>query len=385
MGIFGKNKEVQNENEPSFAKATEGRGKHAGGTEEDGEGRTVKVKKIKDLSPGNKKRRKEPIRAWNKFDRIFIFLILVMTAGSSFFLALSSRGYKLPNLPRLKIPKYNIFGEKVVVLESNGKNKKKAESMIGNFNALTKDLTGIYGMYVTDLNNNFSFGIYENENFQAASLIKLPVMVGMYMAEEDGGLSLGSRYKLKAEDKVKGSGSLYSRPVGYELTYHDLIKLMGKESDNTAFNICWKYLGDEKIREIIDRIGMKDTSLEKNETTPADIGLFFHKLWDGGLINRNNKEELLGFMTDTIYEKWLAAGVPGGVRVAHKYGREVRVVNDAGIVYTDNPSGSETGTGWGPYVVVIMSKDIVDKEADTAFPELSGIIYRGITEDNVVR
>jgi len=69
-------------------------------------------------------------------------------------------------------------------------------------------------------------------------------------------------------------------------------------------------------------------------------------------------------LTDTIYEEHLVKGIPEDIKVAHKYGREVHVVNDAGIVYVDNP-----------YIVVIMTKGVIESEADEIFPELSKIIF----------
>jgi beta-lactamase class A len=90
-------------------------------------------------------------------------------------------------------------------------------------------------------------------------------------------------------------------------------------------------------------------------------------LQKGELIRSSNEDELLSFMTDTIYENWLAKGLPHGVKIAHKYGRETGVVNDAGIVFSD-PS----------YVVVIMSKNADVYEADNAIPLLSKLIYEGM-------
>jgi len=46
----------------------------------------------------------------------------------------------------------------------------------------------------------------------------------------------------------------------------------------------------------------------------------------------------------------------------------VHVVNDAGIVLTDNP-----------FVVVIMSKGVVEKEADEIFPTLSKLVFEGMS------
>ena len=115
---------------------------------------------------------------------------------------------------------------------------------------------------------------------------------------------------------------------------------------------------------------MNNTSLSKNSTTPFDIGLFFNKLWQNEIINENDRNELLSYMTNTVYEDWLSKGVPSGISVSHKYGREVGVVNDAGIVFSEPK-----------YIAVIMSKDADLKEADMAFPSLSQILYETVVNN----
>jgi beta-lactamase class A len=217
-------------------------------------------------------------------------------------------------------------------------------------------------------------------------------MAGMFIEKEKGSLSLDTKYSLKNSDKVAGAGSLYSKAEGYEITYRDLVRLMGKQSDNTAFKIVRNILGDTKINEVIRQVGMEKTSLEENKTTPKDIGVFFENLWkahmqtpersnggQGEIISKESADEILDYLTDTSFENWLAAGIPKDIRIAHKYGRETHVVNDAGIVYSSDPSGSETLKGRRPYVVVIMTKGVVEREADGIFPELSRLIYNQMT------
>src|SRR5690606_27883723 len=101
-----------------------------------------------------------------------------------------------------------------------------------------------------------------------------------------------------------------------------------------------------------------------NETTPTDVGIFFERLWSGDLISQLNKEELLFYLTDTEYEDWLAAGIPENIKVAHKYGVLSDVVNDAGIIYTNEP-----------FVMVLMSERVNQEEANGILPELSRLIY----------
>ncbi|MCS7092015.1 MAG: class A beta-lactamase-related serine hydrolase [Patescibacteria group bacterium] len=331
-------------------------------------GKPVKVKDpdFKDLNPQNKKKRREPKKEWGTKERIIVMTALFVTAGLSAIFALHSRSWKLANAPRVQPPDISVpfVSEETIVLDSRKKDKQKADEIISEIKKITKRLNGVYGVYVINLKSGFSFGVNHTEEFQAASLMKLPVMAAMYLESEQGRLSLDEKYTLAQSDKTGGSGSLVGRPVGYQITYRNLISAMGKQSDNTAYTIGIKTIGITKIKEMITKSGMKNTNFDKNMTTPEDVGIFFENLWKGNILNKKNKEEMLSFLTDTIYEAWIPAGLPEDIKSSHKYGREVHVVNDAGIVYANTP-----------YIVVIMSKGIVDREADTAIPEISRVVY----------
>jgi beta-lactamase class A len=323
---------------------------------------SLRRKKIRDLKPENKKKRKEPTKPWTKKER---FLILYVLAGS-IFLALilfaSARGWKLPGLPKIKLPS---FEGKTIIITANRTDQTKADKIMADFKDKTKNLSGEYTFYYIRLSDGFAYGIDEKEEMQAASLIKLPVFATLYREAEAGAINLDEKYSLKSTDKVAGSGSLYSKPAGTQLTYRELARYMGKESDNTAFNILRKKLGDSKITETINDLGMSKTSLSENSTSPYDIAIFFKKLWLNEIMSGQSRDEILGYLTDTIYEDWLGKGITG-IKVAHKYGSEVHVVNDAGIVLSDKP-----------FVLVILTKGIIEKEANAALPELAKMIFEG--------
>lgn len=308
------------------------------------------------------RKKKEPPKPWGRGERMIVFGVLGGTVIASLMLAMYARSWKWPGLPRISIPT-DMFDE-TIVLEGKPAPTNLSKDSVDAFNQATLDASGVYGLYVIDLFSGTSFGISENEPFQAASLIKLPVIAAMYDQAEKHKIDLDENHILTDAEKIGGSGTLYSKPAGTTITYRELLNLMGKQSDNTAFNIVRNYLGDDFVQAYTKEIGMRDTDLETNMTTPRDIGLYFQKLWEGRLINDEDKQAILDSLTDTAYENWLRAGFPDDVVVAHKYGREVHVVNDAGIVLTSKP-----------YVVVIMSKGVVETEADELFPKLAKIIY----------
>lgn len=235
--------------------------------------------------------------------------------------------------------------------------KNKTEQML-------VPLRGNYGIYFQSLETNESFSINGKELFTAASLIKLPVMLTLYREADAGRIDLDGVYNLKDNDKTGGAGSLQYKPGGYQITYREMSQLMGKQSDNTAFTIVSRMLGEEKIQATINALGMKNTSFGENTTTPEDIGLFFERLYRGKVVTNKSKEEILSFLTKTIWEDRIPAGVPKEIKVSHKIGTELRVVSDAGIVFSDSP-----------FILVILSQDVNEIEAKKILPEITTTVY----------
>ncbi len=230
---------------------------------------------------------------------------------------------------------------------------------------IVSPLRGRYEIYFQDLASGASFAINSQVQSTAASLIKLPVLLSLYREAEVGRINLDTVYQLQAGDKRAGAGSLQGKPIGYEITYRKMAELMGQQSDNTAFNIIAnKVLGGAKVQETADKLGMRQTSFDKNLTSAADIGLFFRKLYQEKVVSEKSKEEILGFLTKTIWEDWIPAGIPKGIRVAHKIGSEVGVVSDAGIVFAKKP-----------FILVIMTENVNEIEAKKALPEITKKVY----------
>lgn len=310
-----------------------------------------------------RQKKKEPPKPWGRNERLLVSSLLISTALVSAVLALSARDWKLPGLPQITLP--NLSFEKTYIIEADRPTPPASDFVINEFKALVNPLSGNYSFYVVRPGLNQSYGYHHQDIFQAASLIKLPVMLTLLREIESQDLDLASTYTLTDADKVAGAGSLYYKPAGTTVTYKDLITLMGHESDNTAFHIAVKILGREKIDNTLSALDMNSTNFEDNLTTPRDIGQFFSELLNPQLISSEHAQLIIDSLTNTVFEDYLPAGIPDDIRVAHKYGREVHVLNDAGIVFTKEP-----------FILVLMSAGIVDAEAEGIFPKLSELVYQ---------
>lgn len=304
--------------------------------EERDEGKGLKKKETPLRRGSGGARKKEPPKPWGKKERYLVLMFLLGSVFVAGVLAMSARSWKLPNVPRVKMPNFS-FSETYVF--EGEKMTNGYDEVIGEFRDMTRGLSGVYGFYVYRSGRDESYGYLADEEFTAASLIKLPVM-SLTLEEIEKG-------NLERDEEIIES-----------------LRSMGKESNNLAYLEMKELLGEDYLNNYIVEIGMRYTDLFENTTTPRDMGIFFQKLWNGRLLNEEHTDELMEYLTDTIYEDWITLGVPDSIDVAHKFGREVHVVNDAGIVMIDKP-----------YVVVIMSKGVVESEADEIIPELSELIY----------
>ena len=161
-----------------------------------------------------KKKKGNLPRSWTKKERISVFIIFGGTILISGILALNAREWKLPNFPRISLPSFSLFKDEVINLGGGSvlpSDRERAENVLDEFKKQTKELSGVYGLYVYDLSKKYTYGVSQNEVFQMASLNKLPVMAAAYLEDENGSLSLSDKYKLKNSDKVTGAGSLYPK------------------------------------------------------------------------------------------------------------------------------------------------------------------------------
>lgn len=235
--------------------------------------------------------------------------------------------------------------------------------VVDKVDQMTKSLRGRYGFYVRRLDSGLSYGLKQGEVFPSASLMKLPVILALYEDAEAGKVDLGAKYTLKQADKVAGAGTLAGQANGSTWTYRKLVELMGHYSDNTAFGVVRRLEGDERVNKTIKEVGMNKTSLANFETSPEDIGKLFNWLYKGG-VSLADRNEILGFITKTVYEDRIPAGVPQGTKVAHKVGTDLGVYADGGIVFAKRP-----------FILVIMTEDARDDEAKQTVPLIAKAVW----------
>jgi beta-lactamase class A len=104
-----------------------------------------------------------------------------------------------------------------------------------------------------------------------------------------------------------------------------------------------------------------------NTTTARDLAVILRAIQEGRAASPGATREMLSILLAQEFNERIPAGLPPGVKVAHKTGDITAVAHDAAIVYPPNRS---------PYVLVVLTRGIADqKKADRLIADLSAIIY----------
>lgn len=237
---------------------------------------------------------------------------------------------------------------------------------------LIEGKSGRYGFYIFDLDKEQFLGINHQEKFPAASLIKLPIVVTAYREAERGYFDLAAEYRLREEDKLVGNGSVYLQPEGTIYTYRNLIKLAIEQSDNTASAVIVKALGEEKIQSTIDFLGLSRTSYPLRQTTPEDIGRLLAALYQEEVLTSAHSQELIGYLSQTIFSDQIPAALPDDLVVAHKVGFDDQILHDAAIIFAPQ----------GDFVLVIMSQGDPQDQAQEVLEEATRRVWEAREKSN---
>lgn len=230
-----------------------------------------------------------------------------------------------------------------------------------------------------DLETGASYERRANENFHAASTMKVPVMLALFEAISRGELQVdqmvpvrneftsivdGSKYVLIREED--GDPALYDH-VGSEVALEELMRRMIVRSSNLATNLLIEYVGAPKVMSLMKSIGASDIRVlrgvedEKafaagmnNTTTAHDLMLVLRTIAEEKAITAEASRKMADILAAQEFTEGIPAGVPSGTRVANKTGSITRIYHDAAIVY---PAGRR------PYILVVLTRGFANSDA----------------------
>ena len=245
--------------------------------------------------------------------------------------------------------------------------------LVAHLDELAASFPGGVGLWIADPNS--AKPLYTrnpDEQVIAASLYKLGILAEAERRVDTGELKYSDIITIQDED-ITEDGSF--EDAGTELTLDEALEAMITISDNGAALALWHFLGPENIDATLTKIGLADFHValnddEDNVVTPRAVGTYFTMLAKKQLISPAASDRMLARLERQQINNRLPADLPDGVVIAHKTGNLVGAVHDAGIIFT--PSG--------PRVVVVMTWDAYDDEADPFIASVGSIVYSAVLE-----
>lgn len=217
--------------------------------------------------------------------------------------------------------------------------------------AMMRAVDGTATMYYKNLATGEEWQYRSDEAVNAASVIKIPVMIEAFAQMKAGALNAQERFVLRDADRLPSCGALKTMHEGMELTTLDLVKLMIILSDNTATNMLAKRIGMENVNARLESLGLEKTRMRrllfdraasakglKNTITAREIGGLLERMYRGEIVDASSCEAMIEILKDQRLNGKMPFFLHAqGIACAHKTGEDSTVTHDCGIVYAGEP------------------------------------------------
>ena len=258
-----------------------------------------------------------------------------------------------------------------------------AEALQERLEEIAEGHEGIYGVVALEPASGTKVSLRGDEEFMAASIGKLPPFVALYRGAARGELDLEEEISILPEDvQDYGFGGLNYFPTGHSLSLRECAYRLINHSDNTAWAMLERRLGEEKVKTELQEAGAENSryldNLSGYFTTPNDVLLLLEKISNPRFTSEGFSNEMLDTMTETTLEDRIPEKLPNDVRVAHKTGSYESNFGDAGIVFYKDHQGVEKR-----YYLVVLARDTGEYEARHGIQEMSLAVYETVTGDIV--
>ena len=222
------------------------------------------------------------------------------------------------------------------------------------WSGIDEDDQNLFAVFGKNLSDGKVVSHRSHRKVEAASTIKLLILVYLLKQAQEDSIVLDSRLQVKLEDLTAGgSGMLQSWMPQRPVEISQLCLSMMGASDNVAANTLLRSLGMQEINAFAQQIGLADTELLMSPidpskrrrdkfclgvTTAADMGDLLTQLLRGELLNPTHTQYALGTL-EAVQQSYITRGIDTrrlqmwGSKTGTLYQRLNRVVlNECGFV-----------------------------------------------------
>lgn len=209
---------------------------------------------------------------------------------------------------------------------------KKLQRKLETF---TKGFNGQAGIYVHDLKRNKIAVINADTVFTTASIVKIPILIGLADKLNKGELNYHQELIYKDSLYYAGVDILGSFKNNEKIELGKVMMLMLTMSDNTA-SLWLQSLagGGVRINEILDSLGFVNTRVNSRtsgreadrekygwgQTTPKEMATLMEKIANGEVISKAASEKMLRLLGRNWWDENAISSVPPDFFVASKHG-----------------------------------------------------------------
>ncbi|MBW7935135.1 MAG: serine hydrolase, partial [Gemmatimonadaceae bacterium] len=190
----------------------------------------------------------------------------------------------------------------------------------------------------------------------------------------------GSPYTLSPGDD--SDSSLYAK-VGQRVTLRELNERMITRSSNLATNAVIELLDARRVNATAHALGATAIQVRRgvedikafdaglnNTTTARDLGVLLAAIAQDRAASPAACAEMRAILERQEFNGEIPAGLPAGIRVAHKTGWITGTTHDAAIVFPPRRA---------PYVLVILTRNIAERAvAQRLMADLSREIWSAL-------
>ncbi len=233
-----------------------------------------------------------------------------------------------------------------------------------------------FGIYFEYLPTGTSIGVNEKQEFHAASLFKVPVIMAYYKQRERMHMTNDPVLEIKEEHLDNEFGTLYQKGAGHKIKMSEAIRLSLEESDNTAAKMIASGVQEADFNEVYNGVDI-DLLADQNGAilTPKNYSSILKALYFSAVLEKESSSAILNYLANSKFNDKLVAGIPPDITVSHKIGDFIdketgeKAYMDCGIVYLPRR----------PYLLCMVSETNEDI-ARQRMSNLSRTIYNYISK-----
>jgi beta-lactamase class A len=244
--------------------------------------------------------------------------------------------------------------------------QKQDKVLTEKLSALLKDFDGDAGIYVRNLRTGKTVSINADTLFPTASMIKIPITIGVFDKIEKGELAYDSILTYHDSLLYAGEDILGSFKSGEKISLPKVLMLMITTSDNTASLWCQHLAGTgtainswlEANGLIHTRVNSRTPGREANrlkygwgQTTPREMAELMVKIREGKVISPRVSERIYRNLIRIYWDRESLSQIPPYIQAASKTGSVDQSKSE--VVLVNAPHGD--------YVFCVITKNQADQ------------------------